>query len=199
MRKKLILITLFSFIIVIFTSCSLVGSQLNSSSLGGSNLWDRFNDNDQKISDKKMEQILDAIINRDKSTMEKLFSKKSIAEVKDLDGSISKLFDYFQGNFISYNDWNAVNADGGINDPGTGRSWKCLYSTFDVKTTKITYRFAIKEFIQDTANSDNVGICSLYIIKMEDDTDKQFAYRGDGKDTPGINFNVKNVLPKEDS
>jgi len=189
MRKKLILATLFSFIIILFTSCS----------LGGSNLWDRFNDNDQKISDQKMKKILDAIKSRDKSAMKKLFSKKSIEEVKDLDGSISKLFDYFQGNFISYNDWNAVNADGGINDPGTGRSWKCLYSTFDVKTTKITYRFAIKEFIQDTADPDNVGICSLHIIKMEDDTDKQFAYRGDGKDTPGINFNVKNVLPKEDS
>ena len=35
---------------------------------------------------------------------------------------------------------------------------------------------------------------------MEDDIDPQFAYWGDGKDTPGINIGTKSMaLPKEDN
>ena len=45
----------------------------------------------------------------------------------------------------------------------------------------------------------NIGIWSFYIIKLQDDTDPQFAYRGDDKFTPGINFNKKNVIPDEHS
>ena len=61
-------------------------------------------------------------------------------------------------------------------------------------TDKQTYRIAIQDCVIDETNSANVGIWSLYIIKMEDDTDPSFAYWGDGKNTPGININIKNNL-----
>ena len=49
--------------------------------------------------------------------------------------------------------------------------------------------FDAMEFITvDTADKDNVGIRSLYIIRFADDTDQERAYRGDGNDTPGINI-----------
>ena len=53
------------------------------------------------------------------------------------------------------------------------------------------YRIAIQSFTVDTANPNNVGIWSLYIIKAEDDEDPYSAYRGDGKYTPGIHINIK--------
>lgn len=162
-------------------------------------MWNRFNNNDQKISNARMDKILEAVKKEDKEALKAMFSKKAISQAEHFDESIVKLFDFFQGDFISYNDWSGPMAEGGINEDGTGRNWKKLYSSYDVDTSKQKYRLAIQEFIQDTADVDNVGIWSLYIIKMKDDTDPQFGYRGDGMDIPGINFNRKNVLPKEDT
>ena len=188
MKKKFVIPILFSFIIAfLFTSCSLGVPKMG------------MFDNDRSKSDKRFEQILDAIKTKNESALERLFSKKAISEAKDMNGSINELFIFFQGDVVSYNDWGGVASFGGKNDDGTGRNWYSIQSTFDVKTSKEKYRFAIEEFTLDTADPNNVGILSLYIIKMKDDTDSQFAYHGDNKWTPGINFNIKNVLPDEDS
>lgn len=172
---------------------------LTSCSLGGQNMWNRFNDTDEKKADARMDKVLEAIKNKDKEALKSMFSKKAITATENFDQSINDLFDFYQGDFVSYNNWGGPMSDGGINEDGTGREWKEIYSSYDVETSKQKYRFAIQEFVQDTADAKNVGIWSLYIIKMEDDTDPQFGYHGDNKDTPGINFNKKNVLPKEDS
>ena len=66
-------------------------------------------------------------------------------------------------------------------------------STYDVKTTKSEYRITIQYVVKDTANNDNVGIHSLYIIKTAEDITSQSAYWGDGKHTPGINIGIKNA------
>lgn len=70
-----------------------------------------------------------------------------------------------------------------------------FYATYDVETTQDKYRFAMEYMLLDTADADNVGIRSLYIIRLADDTDPQFAYRGDEKYTPGININKKSRIP----
>ena len=63
------------------------------------------------------------------------------------------------------------------------------------QSTVNKYRFAMEYMLLDTADADNVGIRSLYIIRLADDTDPQFAYRGDEKYTPGININKKSRIP----
>ena len=55
--------------------------------------------------------------------------------------------------------------------------------------------YTMEYMLLDTADADNVGIRSLYIIRLADDTDPQFAYRGDEKYTPGININKKSRIP----
>lgn len=165
----LIVITLF------FTSCS----------LGGSHMFGKLFRSDKEIANESFEKILNAIQNQDNSALKNLFSKKSVAASYDFDGSMTALFNFFKGQMLSYNDWGGPNTSDGMNDDGTGRNWKSIQSTFDVETKEGNYRFAIKTFIKDTADSDNVGIHSLYIIKAEN-SDIQFAYWGDGKWTPGI-------------
>lgn len=96
---------------------------------------------------------------------------------------------------LAFNDWGGPGSIGGMNEDGTGRYWKCLYATYDVETTQDKYRFAMEYMLLDTADADNVGIRSLYIIRLADDTDPQFAYRGDEKYTPGININKKSRIP----
>ncbi len=138
-----------------------------------------------------MIKVLDAIQDRDANELKKLFSPKTVAQVNGFDQSIADLFDYYQGSYTSL-EWKGS---------GGGAKWddgeKKKYSDFgyDVKTTENIYRFSIAYCEVDTLDEENVGIYSLYIIKMEDDTDPQFGYRGDGKDTPGINIGIKNVLP----
>lgn len=191
MKKKFLFVALISLTITLL---------LSSCSLGESNLWNRFNDTDEKTANSRMDKVLEAIKNKDKDALKAMFSKKSITQAEEFDQSITNLFDYFQGDFVSYNNWGGPMSEGGINEDGSGRNWKRIDSTYDVKTSKNEYRFAIQEYIQDTADKNNVGVWSLYIIKMEDDIDPQFAYWGDGKDTPGINIGIKSMaLPKEDN
>jgi len=168
---------------------------LSSCSFGESDLWSRFNDNDQEIAASRLEKVLEAIKNEDTDGLKAMFSKNAIAQAENIDQSITDLFNYYQGDFVSYYDW-LPGAQGGINDDGSGRNWKELESTYDVKTSSGEYRIAIYEFVQDTADKDNVGVWSLYIIKMEDDIDPKLAYVGDGKDTPGISIGLTwNPLP----
>ena len=188
MKRKFTVVIFVSFIVILF---------LNSCSLRGARMIPRSFDNDQNIANARMDKVLEAIQNKDKDALKALFSPKAIAEAEEFDQSIIDLFDYFQGDFISYNDQSAINVEEGLNDDGTGRRWKALYSTYDLETSNQEYRIAIKDFTVDTANSNNVGIYSFYIIKLEDDPDPKIAYRGDDKYTPGINFNIKNVLPEE--
>ena len=61
-------------------------------------------------------------------------------------------------------------------------------ATYDFETTQDKYRLWMEIITVDTTDADKVGIRSLYIIRFEDDTRADFAYRGDGEHTPGINI-----------
>lgn len=152
MIRKIVII-LIALSTVLLSSCSVCGLKQS--------------DNDQSIANTRMTKVLETIRKKDKDALKAMFSKESIAESKQFNESIAELFDYFKGSFISYNDWNALNVDQGHNDDGTGRNWKCMYSTYDVVTSEQKYRFSIQDFTVDTANPDNVGICSLYILKWK--------------------------------
>lgn len=194
MKRKLAAVILISSVItLLLTSCSFGGSMFNNF-FGNKDSLGRYSHDDQADANAQMDKLLEAIKNKDSHTLKSMFSKNSILQVQEIDQSIDDLFEYFQGDFISYNDWSAINVEEGLNDDGTGRKWKALYSTYDVETSKQKYRIAIQDFIHDTADTNNVGIHSFYIIKFEDDTDPEIAYRGDDKYTPGINFNIKNTL-----
>ena len=164
---------------------------MSACSLGGGGLFD----SDNQIANARMEKVLEALQSKDDSALKALFSKSAIADAKNFDDSIKSLFDYYEGNVISYDDKSALGVGETRED---GHRQKEFNSTYDVKTSERTYRFAIQDVTIDTANPDNVGIRSLYVIKMEDDTDPLFAYRGDGKNTPGINMNIKNYIPPDD-
>lgn len=151
----------------------------------------RFFKSDREVANERFEQILDTISNQDEKALKKLFSQKAITDTDVFDKSVIKLFDFFQGKVVEYDDRGALGVDGGKNDDGTGRNWKSMQSTYDVETSEGEYRFAIKEYTMDTADRDNIGIYSLYIIKAED-SDLEFAYWGGGKWVPGINIETKN-------
>lgn len=178
MRK--VYLSLLIILVLLLTSCS----------SGDSNMVrDLFRKNEREAANERFEELVKAIQNQDSDSLKLLFSEKSLKESQNAEEDIQALLDYFQGEMLSYNDWGGPGARGGMNADGTGRYWKCLYATYDVETTQDQYRFAMEFMLQDTADADNVGIRSLYVIRLEDDPEPQFAYRGDGENTPGININ----------
>lgn len=139
---------------------------------------------DEDIANARMNQVLEAIQKQDKNALKDLFSKNA-QSVTNFEDSLDRLFDLYQGDFQSYNDWGGVGAEAGMNEDGSGRVWKSIESAYDVTTSEHIYRFAVKEFRKDSADSNNIGIYSMYIMKAKE-SGLQRAYRGDGKWTPGI-------------
>ena len=137
---------------------------------------------DRQKANNTLEQLLEGIKNQDNDTIRNLFSKKTIDDVGNLDECVEDLLCFFQGKIESYDDWASVGTDS-IKEHGKIRTE--LQSTYDVMTSEQKYHMAIKECTVDTFNPNNVGVISVYIINDED-WKESFAYRGDGKWTPGI-------------
>jgi flavodoxin len=155
-----------------------------------------FNVDNKKVEKKKLEQapqrvteIIEAIQIKDKDKLTSLFSQESLNYAQSFDESINELFDYFDGEVVSYD-------DGGGPYVETTKDYnqilQIMESSYDVKTTECEYRIAIKNIVQNSTNAHSVGVQSLYIIKSEDDVNRQYAYWGDGAFTPGINIGIPN-------
>ena len=147
-------------------------------------------DDDRTIANKKLAEVLTAVQKQDKDALTVLFSADSLKDAEMFDAQMDELFTYFEGELESYNDWGGPVVE-------TAREGfqvhEAMESNYDVKTTKGSYRIAIRTITKDSWDANNVGIQSLYIIKLEDDPLPQYAYWGDGEFTPGINIGIPNA------
>ena len=170
MKKTLLLLPIIGLVLVL-TSCSLRRNFLMK--------------DDSSVANDKFSELIDAIQTQDINTLKSLFSKNALKEVENIEESIQKLFDYFEGEMVSYNDW----AGPGVKAEMEYGDYQEVYdATYDFETAQDKYRLWMEIITVDTTDADNVGIRSLYIIRFEDDTRTDFAYRGDGEHTPGINI-----------
>lgn len=62
-----------------------------------------------------------------------------------------------------------------------------LDSSYDVEMARGGYHIAIKQFLEDEFDSDNIGLYSFYIIS-EENWSNGFAYWGDGEWLPGVHI-----------
>ena len=174
--KKFLALLLTLIIVIYFCSCSVGGNM-------------KFIDDDHRIAQEKIEQVLDAIVTEDSASLTALFSKYSIDKAQSFEKSVEELFNYFEGTVESYDD----GAGPFVETTREGnRMIKIMESTCEIKTTEQKYRLAIRFTINNTTNQDEIGVESLYIIKAEDDKYLDEAYWGDGKFTPGINIGISN-------
>ena len=170
MKKTLLLLPIIGLVLVL-TSCSLRRNFLMK--------------DDSSVANDKFSELIDAIQTQDINTLKSLFSKNALKEAENLDESIRHLFDYLQGELVSYNNWGGP----GVKAEMEYGDYQEVYdATYDFETAQDKYRLWIEIITVDTTDADNVGIRSLYIIRFEDDTDQNCAYRGDGAYTPGINI-----------
>ena len=141
---------------------------------------------DTKICHYFTEEFLNSVEDGDNEAIKALFAPNALSKVDDMEKAIMDLLEYYQGE----------HSDFYMEGPMTslekhdGHIRKQMDGTYDVSTDKGDYRIAIRYVHIDTLNPDNVGIWYVYIIKVEDDPNQEYAYWGDGKETPGINIGL---------
>ena len=134
-------------------------------------------DNDEGKADARLEQIIEAVKNKDKDSLETMFSKQALNEAEDLDGRMDYLFNFVQGNIES---WKTI-VHGATNESiDHGSRVKGSSSWYYVNTDKEKYLFFFKECIIDTKHPENVGVYMLQVIKAED---KEEQFDGGGPNT----------------
>lgn len=141
-----------------------------------------------------IEQVFSAIEEEDEDALRALFAVNVVSADPEFDAKITELIEFVDGDLVSYDDWGGGGEEASFGEEGTRR-----YSnySFDVETTETSYRFAIRTCTVDSEDANNLGIHSLYVIRQEDDPYPEYAYGGDGKDTPGIHFNAVFEEPAE--
>lgn len=167
---------------IIFSSCKSADSGF------GKFFNDFYKADEKEVANAKLEELLTAMQNKDKEKLRSLFAKNALSIVDDFDASMNDLFDYYEGEYVSYDDWG-----GPLTEEEAIDTWiKTIKPTYDIKTSKRSYRMTFDLRTVDTGDSDNIGLWSIDIIKTEDDVDLTCAYMGNLKYTPGINIGIKN-------
>lgn len=118
----------------------------------------------------RIQRFLKAIQENDTNVLKAFFSKMTISLVDDFDQSIETIFDYCEGDFVSYKGPIEMNEKQVWNN---GARQRIVDSMHDVKTDYAKYRFVIRDCVEDTENDEMVGIYSLCVFSLEDITDKQ--------------------------
>ena len=149
-------------------------------------------DEDQEYTNYLLNSLLNAMENKDKDKIISLFSKNIISNLQNIESDVDSLLEYFIGKPGIWDKQSPQIVDGSYEEDNKKI---VICSSYDITTDESAYRIFIKACRVDSEKPDNVGIWSLYIISLEDDTDPKFVYWGDGNDTIGINIGVKNVLP----
>lgn len=148
-------------------------------------------DKDRRNANQKFQNILEAVQKRDDSTLRSLFSKESIQNTHNFDEKTGELFSYFQGDVESVNDWGGCYVETSKEDDNI---YQVIEATYDVKTTEGVFRFAIQYISQDSSNPKNVGVNSLYVIRVEANEVLEYAYWGDGRFASGIHIDIPNEI-----
>lgn len=167
---------------------------LCSCASGGVDMFRSILDREAAVANAQMDLILCAIQNQNTEDFKALFSKNALNDVTDIDTMMEAIYAYCPAEFGAYDNWSGPNTESSFEN---GRRTTQMYATYDVDTETGKYRFTYMYISEDTECPANVGLWSLYVIKWEEDIDPQFAYRGDGLYTTGIQIGIQNVLPEE--
>ena len=128
-------------------------------------LGERLPDDTGKKSDARLEQIIKIINKKDKEAMKNIFSENALNEAIDIDERIIYLFDFIDGEIISWGKHIGASSSESVNH---GKREKSSMAWYNVDTDNQQFLIAFIEWLIDTENPENVGVYMLYVIKSED-------------------------------
>ena len=111
--------------------------------------------------DRRMEQIISAINDKDSEAVRSLFSKKTLDEADDIESEIHSLFDYLHGDIDS---WERDGLSGG-NTRRDGKITNINRFSIIVNTDKEIYKIYVIDYSIDTINPENEGVYMLEVYK----------------------------------
>jgi hypothetical protein len=138
---------------------------LSSCSLGGSRTGILNKDNDDNKAAVRLEQVIEAIKNKDKDAMKSMFSKQALDKADDFNSSVDDLFNFFQGKVDSLEKPSGPTV---FESNDHGHKKKEVSSYYYVNTDKQKYFFLLQDYPVDTDHHDNVGLYMLLVVKAED-------------------------------
>ncbi len=124
-------------------------------------------DNDQQQAQKTLKRVLDAIEKRDKIALKSVFSKKALNESIDIDKEIEALFNFYEGNLISWQENELPQTSDHIQYGSLAQ--RRLVFCPRVITDKKKYFFGLLDFPVDKENPDNQGLYALLVIYPKDE------------------------------
>ena len=158
MRKKVVI--LFGIItILLLTSCTLGGA-------GG-----MISDNYDELTNARIEQILEAIKNKDKKALKSLFSSKALDETIDFDKDIDYLFNLLDGDVINYEQEPGLSTS---ESRESGKVSKMIRAWYVIETDKNSYTLFFMDYIIDTKNPDNVGLYALRVAENKEEYNQYY-------------------------
>jgi len=122
-------------------------------------------DDSKKQADNRLKSILSSIEKKDTESLKNLFSLQALNETIDFDDQVIYLLNLFQGNVISWK----RDGSNGHTDISDGKKLVRLISWYKVTTDTNIYIFFIIDYPQDTINTDNAGLYTLRVVKIEDE------------------------------
>ena len=150
---------------------------------------------EKKYMKKTFEDLMINIQNKDSEKIQAMFTSDVVSLKENFKGDIEKLFNYFDGNYTSY-EMDATCSEAGASK---GVYIETVTTMFEIYTEQGQYRMFLRTFSYYEGDESREGIKCLYIIKAIDDIDLETAYSGDVyalfgdyNYTPGININVVN-------
>lgn len=174
MKKLILYLIVFSSLLFI-TSCSLVKT---------SDIYD-----DHTRCDKLMENLTSYLEKDDFDNAKALFAKR-LYEIESFDDDLNDLINYYSGETKTIN---------GLVDTGEYSNFdyeeRHHGMEYDVETSDDIFRFNIIYIEKDTRSKNNVGIISLYVLKLSEDEYPNDRYVGASISTDGIHVAYPHELP----
>lgn len=136
---------------------------------------------EEEMADKRFKKILNAMIDKDREALKAEFSKVAIDNAEDFDGCVDYLFNFFQGEVLSWNADDGIPSDSAYEH---GKMYTQIRAFYYVTTDSEQYTFFLLDYPVNTINPDMEGLYSLRVIKTEDE-ETEFTYWQDMK-IPGI-------------
>lgn len=160
MKVKLLRLTALFLCVISLCSCSFISHALGFQG----RMWG-FIGNDEQVANEKVGEFYEALKAKDAEAMRQLFAN-NVVEETDIDAGISELFDYYQGDLVSYTVDPAVASSQKKHD---GISSKILKIQLSIETTEQTYYGSIDYCVEDEGDSNNVGILHMATCLEKDD------------------------------
>jgi len=148
MNKKLTIILLLFMGLLLLSSCDEISGGITMS--------------EGKKADARIEQIISTIKEKDSDALKTLFSKKALDEASDLDSEVDYLFEFMQGEILSWERDDTLASDGAIE---YGKQTIMIRFGFNVVTDVDKYDFFIIDYNKDTINPDNEGVYMIQLRK----------------------------------